>query len=317
MRTLCHKLDFDKIRLAGPAGHRDNQGTNKVKIEQVSAAAEGRNNEDLVSVFRGEHCTDIVIMDGGTSVADRDYLDADASDVVWFVTRFSAALQQAISHDRSQQHSVALAAAAVHAEFVARADAASMPLYAYPIAAMSWVRVTQATGIVTLDLYCLGDCKTILRRPDRQIVNLDPYSNPQELVLKAEIDRLKRAGVTDPAHRMAALKPMLRARREFQHLAPSPQVLCPAPRGPFQARRYMTQAEPGAMLLAMTDGFSRIYDTYHLRSLDSLVQSCWHEGLAPALAGLRAFEADCNGAGHQSVKRADDASAVSCVFDPG
>lgn len=82
-----------------------------MKIGQVSAAAEGGKNEDLVSVFRSQHCTDIVIIDGGTSVADRDYINDDAGDVVWFVTQFSAALQQATSHARSQEHSVALAAA--------------------------------------------------------------------------------------------------------------------------------------------------------------------------------------------------------------
>ncbi|MFC0134010.1 hypothetical protein CR105_10595 [Massilia eurypsychrophila] len=287
-----------------------------MNIEQVSTAA-GGHNEDLVSVFRGEHCTDIVIIDGGTSVAKRDYIDPDGSDVVWFVTQFSAALRQSIRAGRSQDDSVAMAADAMRSQFVPRAQAASMPLYAYPIAAMTWVRVTEHDAGATLDLYCLGDCKAILRRPDGQVVDLDPFSNPQELVLQGEMDRLKRAGVTDPAQRLAALMPMLRSRRESQHAAPAPQVLCPAPRGPFQARRTTAQAEPGSMLLAMTDGFSRIYDTYHLRCLDSLVQWCLHEGLAPALASLRAFEADGGDTGQQSVKRADDASAVRCIFGAG
>ncbi len=289
---------------------------NRVKIEQVSAGAFAH-NEDLVAVFRGEHCTDIVILDGGTSVADCDYIDPDGSDVVWFVTRFSAALRQSIRADRSQEDSVAMAAAALRSEFVPRAQAASMPLYAYPIAAMTWVRVTEHAAGATLELYCLGDCKAILRRPDGEIVDLDPFSNPQELVLQSEIERLKRAGVTDPARRMAALKPMLRERRESQQLAPAPQVLCPAPRGPFQARRATAQAGPGSMLLAMTDGFSRIYDTYQLRTLDSLAHWCLHEGLAPALASLRAFEAGGGDTGQQSVKRADDASAVICLFGAG
>jgi hypothetical protein len=299
----------------GSRNRRWHSRKKKVKIDQVSAAAGGGKNEDLVSVFRGERVTDILIMDGGTSVAERDYIDHDASDVVWFVRNFASALRRAIFDDRSQEQSVALAAADLRALFLDRAGAASMPLYAYPIAAMTWVRARQKAGAVTLDLYCLGDCKTFLHRPDKHIVDLDPYTNPQERVLQNEIDRLKRAGVVDPADRLAALMPMLRARREFQHSAPSPQVLCPAPRGPFHARKYTVQAEPGAMLLAMTDGFSRIFDTYKLRSLDSLAQLCLRDGLKPALAELRDFEAASLGAGHQSVKRADDASAVRCVFD--
>ncbi|MET0856968.1 MAG: hypothetical protein ABWY27_09485 [Telluria sp.] len=287
----------------------------KVKIDQVSAAGGGGKNEDLVAVFRGEHCTDIVIMDGGMSVADRDYIDPDASDVVWFVTGFASALRQAIGDGRSQEQSVALAAAALGAQLRDRAGAASMPLYAYPIAAMTWIRATPRAGAVELDLYCLGDCKTFLCYPDRRVVDLDPFVNPQELVLQGELDRLTQAGVTDPADRKAALMPMLRARREFQHSSVSPQVLTPAPRGPFHARKHTVLAQPGAMLLAMTDGFSRIFDTYQLRSLESLAQICLADGLLPALAELRDFEAAGSGAGLQSVKRADDASAVSCLFD--
>lgn len=286
-----------------------------MKIEQVTAAADGGHNEDLVAVFSGERWTDIVVMDGGTSVADRDYLDGDASDVVWFVTRFSSALGQAIGYGRSQQQSFVLATEQVRAEFLARAEAAAMPLYAYPIAALTWARVTPGAGAVTLELYCLGDCKAFIVGPGGDVVDLDPYTNPQEVVLHAEIDRLARAGVVDPAERMAALMPMLRSRRESQHGALLPQVLCPAPRGPFQAMQHTVQAPRGAMLLAMTDGFSRIFDTYDWRSLDSLAQLCRREGLRPALAELRGFEARGTAAGHRSVKRADDASAVSCLFD--
>ncbi|MDB5936531.1 MAG: hypothetical protein JWQ01_3875 [Massilia sp.] len=285
-----------------------------MKIDQVSAAADGANNEDLVAVFRGERCTDIVIIDGGTSVAGTDYLDGGESDVVWFVKTFSSSLRDAIRHGKPQEESVVLALADLGARFLARPRAAAMPLYAYPIAAMTWVRVTEGERCVALDIFCLGDCKTFLRRPDGSVVDLDPYTNPQELVLQRHIDDLRKAGVNDPAERLRRLMPMLRERRESQNLAPSPQVLCPLPRGPFDARKYRVDAEYEAMLFAMTDGFSRIFDTYQLRSVDSLANLCFQQGVEPALAELRGFETARRGLAGQSVKSADDASAVTCIF---
>lgn len=282
-----------------------------MKIDQVSSAAGERQNEDLVAVWRGERCTDLVIIDGGTSVAERDYLGAEVSDVVWFVQAFAQALRDVAGDAATQEQGVLAAAAALRTQFLARAGA--MPLYAYPIAAMTWVRVTPGAGAAALDIFCLGDCKTLLRLPDGGVVDLDPYTNPQEGVLQREIELLKGAGVTDPARRLQRLMPLLRRRREEQNTAATPQVLCPLPRGAFDGRSYHLRAEPGSILLMMTDGFSRIVDTYHLRPAASLAQLCMQDGLAAALAELRGHEAAGGSAG-ASVKAADDASAISCLL---
>lgn len=283
-----------------------------MKIEQISAAAGGRENEDLVAVFRGERRTDIVVIDGGTALAERDYLGAGVGDVVWFVRSFAAALGAAAGAAASQEQCVSAAIEALRPQFLARAGA--MPLYAYPIAAMTWVRVTPGAGAAALEMYCLGDCKSLLRLPEGGIVDLDPYTNAQEGVLQREIGRLASEGVTDPAARLQRLMPMLRNRREQQNTAAAPQVLCPLPRGRFDARSYRLEAAPGSMLLAMTDGFSRIFDTYGLRSAQGLADLCLRDGLAPALAELRGFEAARRGSAGQSVKGADDASALTCLF---
>ncbi len=284
-----------------------------MRIEQLSDAAGGRHNEDLIAVVRGERCTDIVIIDGATPVAEHDYLGAEVSDVVWFVQSFAASLRDAIAEAASQAEGVCAAIEALRPHFLARA--AAMPLYAYPIAAMTWVRVTPGECGATLDLFCLGDCKTMLRPPGGGIVDLDPYTNAQEGILQREIGRLRAEGVTDPAARLQRLMPMLRRRREQQNTAPAPQVLCPLPRGRFDGRSYRVEAAPGSMLLAMTDGFSRIVDTYGLRSAQSLADLCLRDGLAAALAELRGHEAARRSSADHSVKRADDASALTCLLD--
>jgi hypothetical protein len=50
------------------------------------------NNEDLIATYHSEDVTDIVIMDGGSSVADRNYVDCEAGDVVWIVRNFARSL---------------------------------------------------------------------------------------------------------------------------------------------------------------------------------------------------------------------------------
>ena len=87
-------------------------------------------------------------------------------------------------------------------------------------------------------IYCLGDCKTFLLTEDNSVLDLDPYLNPQESVLREEIIRLAEAGFSDGAARKERLMPLLRARRALQSTSDSPSVLSLAPNGPFHAREH-------------------------------------------------------------------------------
>jgi hypothetical protein len=285
-------------------------------LQQVSSGALDGHNEDLVAVIEHTGCTDIVIMDGASSVAERDYIDLEAGDVVWFVNTFAAALAEVASKEIGQQQSVLLALERVKSRFDERAGEATIPLYAYPLAALAWIRITDTGDGATLNLYCLGDCKVFLLGPGKDVADLDPWVNPQEAIVQAQIAQLAAQGLTDAADRRERLLPMLRARREAQHSADAPGGLCLLPRGPFAARRYTLRADPGAMLLAMTDGFSRIVDTYHLCSIDELAQRCLRGELPALLAGLRAFESGQSASASMTVKRADDASAVTWICSP-
>lgn len=102
--------------------------------------------------------------------------------------------------------------------------------------------------------------------------------NSQETVPRAEIARLRAEGVLDAAARQARLRPMLRARREFQNSA-------------------------------VGTNFYRLGDTYGLRTPESLFALCVEHGLPAAPDELRRFEADALAAS-TTLKRADDASAI-------
>jgi serine/threonine protein phosphatase PrpC len=283
-----------------------------MKIQQVSSGASAGHNEDLVAVFAHHGHTDIVVIDGASSVADGDYIDREAGDVVWFVRSFAKELQTLAGTAAGQEQAVVQALANLRERADWQRRAPTIPRHAWPIAALTWVRVTEGDDGATLDLYCLGDCKAFLLAPGAGAIDLDPYVNPQESILQDEIARLAAQGVTDAAARRQRLLPMLRARREEQNDAASPSALCLEPKGPFAARRYRAKAGPGTMLLVMTDGFSRIYDTYDLCSLDQLSRRCLDGDLEVLLHELRSFERASLGADSMTVKRSDDASAVIC-----
>jgi hypothetical protein len=280
----------------------------------VSSGAAGHGNEDHVAVFEQGRVADIVVLDGASSVAQQNYIDQDAGDVAWFVRRFSSAFGKALAGHSSQEQAVRTAVDALRAEFEDRTGGLAVPVHAWPIAAMTWVRILPAGASSELIVYCLGDCKTLLLRADGSVQDLDPWVNPQEAVVQDAIAALVREGVDDPAARRERLLPMLRRRREEQNTAPSPQSLCLAPAGPFAARRYALRAERGSTLLVMTDGFYRLVDTYGLHTDASLLQACAGGGLEALLAELRQYEEASGGAG-LAVKQADDASAVAWRFD--
>ena len=276
----------------------------------ISHGASADHNEDWAGVLRTPDTTELVIIDGASSVADRDYIDPLQGDVVWFVTSIAAALGTAIEAGLDQREAVAAAVDRVYRAFLARSAGCDVPLYAWPIAALSWVRARERDDGHRLELFCLGDCKVLLRRPDGAVLDLDPFVNPQEAVLRAEIERLRRAGVGDAAARRVQLTPMLRARREFQNTVMGTNSLCLHPNGPFGARRFTVDAPAGSAMLLMTDGFYLLVDVYDLHTPESLFVLCMEHGLQAALAQLREHEAGAGAARPAVVKRADDASAI-------
>lgn len=283
-----------------------------MRIDMVSSGAKAHLNEDWAGSFQVPGRTDLVIIDGGTSVADRDYVDPVNGDVVWFVTRFASALGASIAGGLDQDVAVHAAAETTYAAYRELGGAQNAPQYAWPIAAMTWVRITNEGGAFRLNLYCLGDCKVLLLGAGGAVRDLDPFVNPQEGVLRAEIAKLQAEGVCDSAARHIRLLPILRARRAFQNTVANPATLCLRPNGAFHARCIEARALAGDSFLAMTNGFYRLVDIYGLHTPETLAEMCTGRGLQAALDELRSYEAQAQAAAAaaDSVKRADDASAI-------
>jgi len=283
-------------------------------IERLSCAPDGGINEDLVAVIENEGCTDLLVLDGATSVADADYVDRRQGDVAWFVQAFAAALGAVITPERSQAETVRLAVQHVGREWAERSAGQQVPLYAHPLAALTWIRIRRNASALAVSLYCLGDCKAFAVDAEGVVRDLDPYLNPFESVVQDAVAALAREGVRDPRERRARLLPLLRTRREAQLSAAAPAVLCLSPQGPFQAREHALQLPPASAVLALTDGFNRLADTYGLYTQDDLVRRCRADGLAGLMAQLRAWETAGTKAA-LAVKNADDASAIMWTSD--
>ena len=222
---------------------------------------------------------------------------------------FAAELGKILDPDGSQESMVLRAAAATCSEWRARTEGSPAPLYAWPIAALTWIRTFHRTEAADVHVYCLGDCKTLIRKPDGTVRDLDPWTNPQEAILQREITAMVAQGVTDSAQRFARLMPLLRKRREEQNSALAPAVVCMNPGGPFSARTAVLQVKTGAVLLCMTDGFYRLVEPYDMYSPRQLIDACSLRGLAALLLELRNVEGSASTKG-VTVKAADDASAV-------
>jgi len=275
----------------------------------VSEGAGKGSNEDLVAVHERDGVTDVLVLDGGSSVAARDYADASLGDVAWFVRRFAREAERLLDAYDGVAAVIDAALDRTRAAYLGRIDGQAVPDHAWPIAALTWTRIRHHAADDDIELFCLGDCKTLLRAADGTVRDLDPWINPQEGVLQAALAALRAEGVHDPAGRHARMLPALRARREQQNAAAAPDVLCLRPAGRFKARRATLRAAPGSSLLGMTDGFYRLADPYGLYADGSLAQACLERGLAAMLAELRAAEA-AGRSGGMPLKAADDASAV-------
>jgi hypothetical protein len=286
-----------------------------MRYSLASAAGKGRINEDVVVVYERDGWTDLVLLDGATPLTPDRSVTLGASDPAWFVRRFAQDLGRVLRPEARQADLVLEALDATRAAYRAGGAGIDVPPYAWPVATLGWVRVRDpdATGMHTLELFCLGDSKVLLQDPIGAVLDLDPFENPQEAAVQAAVTALVAEGVADPAERWARLLPMLRARRHEQNTSARPVVLCMEPRGPFAARMATVTAAPGALLLLLSDGLYRLVDTYGLHTDTSLLAACRARGLDALLDELRAFEAD-GIAGGLAAKTADDASAIAWRF---
>lgn len=286
-----------------------------MKIKYVSEGSNPPKNEDVVAFhIHDENAVDLWIMDGASSVADRDYIDFERGDPVWFVQNLNRLLKDAITLDQSPESIIYQAISSLKEAFEKQPGSIEMPVYARPIAAITWIRVIRkGNNKLSLHIYALGDCKAFVSQ-NGIVSDIDPYVNPQEVILSKIIAQWQAEGGTDKDKIKEKLLPVLRDRRELQNTTTNADVLSLNLNGKFNGRKYIHEITGGSIIFIMTDGFYRLVDTYALYSVEGLIKAYTNKGLETLLRELRDFEMQHNSLPQPVIKKSDDASALSCVF---
>lgn len=274
-------------------------------ISSLSEGTETHLNEDAYGYkTHNTGALDLWVIDGASSVADKNYIDQQSGDVRWYVSTLNQYLKEHAKPSSTQKDTIFNSLAFLKREFDRKAS--NMPKYAWPLAALSWIRISNNR----ITCLALGDCIS-LARCGQDTVNLDPYNNPQETVIKEEISALKEKGIVDIKHH---LLPLLRSRREEQHSAKSPDIMGFNPEAASNARTSNHDIQGQTKLMLMSDGFFRVVDPYALYKAPDLISASFDKGLEALYKELRNHEAKTKE--RHTVKKADDATAIIAHITP-
>jgi hypothetical protein len=277
-------------------------------VNRLSRKGDGAANDDAIGHCAAGVHADFWVIDGATSVADKTYVPRAASDPAWFAETLSSALEiEARAAEMKPEEVLANALTEVRTRYAAAVGGIdAVPVYARPLASITYVRASMEGGALSLDGICLGDCPAFasdgrawatLWRPQ---VDGDP---PHYL-----------AGIVDRAE----MKERIRRRRAEQHAHPSSGIAALDPACVEHAKRvrFEAGAGDGARLVLMTDGLARLFQEYRLMSAEEVMRELETEGGAERLYDrLRAAETSEAQVERGLYKGGDDASVISVRFD--
>lgn len=254
------------------------------------------------------------VIDGGTSLADENYLGAALGDVAWFADALSGAIARHAGRELSARDLHALAAAAVAQDYAALLGdrTGAVPLYACPIAAVTVIRITGTGGACRGDLFHLADCPAFTMDRDDKVRRITLGENVEaENRVRERVMASQSSHGFAPAVVMAEQKPWLRELREMQLRATPCPISTPAAGASFGGwQRSIDLAAVDAVIL-MSDGFER-YVTEYARGDDrDMIAATLRDGADAVLETVRALERSdeaCHA--FPRLKASDDATCL-------
>jgi hypothetical protein len=250
------------------------------------------------------------VIDGATSIAERNYLGAELGDAAWYANALSARLEALAPRGLAPRelHAAAVTeAAALYRQLSQRPEGAA-PLYAQPMASLTLVRLAGDAA----ELFQLGDCPAFAVGKDGAVRRLtvgEPSDEADESHAKVSAAQ-GRVGFA-PKAVWADRLPSLRRARERQLTAAPLGVSTPVGDAAFGG--YAARFDPSGLqaIVLMSDGFERFAAKYRLGDDVTMVRRAADEGLARLLAELRAAEEgdpDCRR--YPRLKPSDDATCL-------
>lgn len=270
---------------------------------------EGSANADWLGV--AEDC--VLWMDGAAPLnAGRTRSDYP-SDAAWLVRRFVGHFLASVGPAWRTRELVIEIQNRLAVEYDALGSAADVEREDLPFACFGAARLIDDT----LEVTGAGDC-VLLYETDEGTLASFGHSAVAALEQKA-VAALREAKARSGASHGEALQSIVphifdnqaQRNRRFGY-----DVVEPIGDLSIDLERVLMPARPGRRLLAMSDGFYRAVDTYHLFTHEQLFEAAFENGLDDILARLRAAEADDPEAhAHPRLKLQDDATAVAFMVE--
>jgi hypothetical protein len=274
-------------------------------VNILSSQGDGAANEDAVGHSDMPAYADFWVIDGATPVADRAYVPGETSDPAWFAQSLSREIALASGSDLPVDDVLRQAVGRVRDRYIAAVGGlASVPVYAWPLAALIFVRVSMLDGRTVFTGRCLGDCPAFVSDGAWAPLWQPHTRGDQPAYLSENLDR-------------AQLKVRIRQRRAEQHAKPSMGVVVPDPDCVAYATHVYFEAAGAARLVLMSDGFARLFQEYGLVRAEDVMRRLERPGAAEALLGnLRDAEQPAQADKRPLIyKNGDDATVIAVAFD--
>jgi hypothetical protein len=279
-------------------------------IEELSLAGSDC-NEDFSGHRILADSADLWIIDGATSLADKEYLGSEITDPAWWAQNIGRSIEDALDSIATPEEILQQAVEQRSADYAARVNGTTVPDYAKPLAAIAWMRAVVEPERVKLNLLGMADCRVLIQSGNR-IINF-PSSKRKDIVVQETIsgdgnEERTRNGV------ILSHVPSERIRRALAHTDPVQAKLGFHPDSVFYANRETVALTGDFNVLAMSDGFYRLVDEYGLRTDRTLLEAAEERGLQALFKELRDYEHKAELRRAHAIKRRDDATAVLMHF---
>jgi Protein phosphatase 2C len=285
------------------------RGAGALRIAHRWSSAGDRINEDALGWSQGAAW----VIDGASGIARSRFTSAE-SDAQWYARAIGEALARHVDDStRTLPQIFAAAVEEVRSAFVRLSGGAFEPFEA-PSASAALVR----TDGERVEYAVLGDCALILREAGSLRLVHDARVLELERPILDHLRSLLCAGVRAPEQLRREILPMVMAMRARMNRPDGYWVLSLDPAAAEHALTGTLQPAPGAPLVLLTDGFTRLIDGFATCTVEAFHARASEGGFERLHDELRALErADPEAQRFPRLKLSDDATGIVSAYTPG
>ena len=270
-------------------------------LAKGSWAAPGHCNEDRVGYFAGDQYFYAWMIDGATSPTDERFISKTLTDGAWYAGRLDIALRRASREEPSVNEIAKRAITCVCADFEAARGERDIPMWAWPLAALSLISLKRTFDGWQIEGLHLADCPVYLA------------ANVSNTVIweKKPLGEIRVAGSDDQASMDAIQR--LKRRRIEQHQSRTTPIAGLSPDSAQYAVLTSSRITEDLAVVLMSDGLSRSFDEYQMISRADALLACQDYSSSEELLNrMRKFEEEeYSRKDGRMFKTSDDASFLA------